>query len=398
MARDRFVLSNGHACALQYVMLHLLGYKVSMDDLKKFRQLDSNTPGHPEAHMTDGIEVTTGPLGQGQDSILLLFNLNNLYLGVSNAVGMAIGEAQLAATFNKPGFKVIDNYTYCVVGDGCLQEGVAAEALSLAGHLKLNKLIVLYDDNKIQIDGETDLAFTENVAQRMTSYGFQVLLVKDGDSDTLSIYEAIEAAKKSTDKPTFIQVTTTIGYGSSKQGTEKVHGSPLGDSEIATLKKALGYDPEVHFHVPTQVQEYFKVLKDEGAAQEATWNAMFAKYQSEFPELAHELSRRVAKKLPENLLSLLPTYKPSDSPVATRKLSESVLNAIADHLPELIGGSADLTGSNLTRWKSAVDFQAVIYNFFQVFFFEFFIDESSRQSFWPVLKIWCSRTCDGRYL
>jgi transketolase len=293
--------------------------------------------------MTDGVEVTTGPLGQG----------------IANAVGLAISETHLAATYNRIGFKLFDNYTFCIVGDGCLQEGIAAEAMSLAGHLKLNKLIVFYDDNKIQIDGETDLAFTENVAQRVASYGFHVLTVENGDADTQAIYNAIETAKTIKDKPVFIQVHTTIGFGSSKQGTEKVHGSPLGDIEIVSLKKQVGFDPEAHFVIPQEVQDYFDSVKSVLATKETQWQSLFTAYRNAFPGLAAELIRRLDKKLPENLLSVLPTYKPTDAPVATRKLSENVLNAIADKLPELIGGSADLTGSNLTRWKSATDFQPV---------------------------------------
>jgi len=302
-----------------------------------------STPGHPEANLTDGVEVTTGPLGQG----------------VANAVGLAIAEAQLVATFNRPNFKLFDNYTFCIVGDGCLQEGIASEAMSLAGHLKLNKLIFIYDDNKIQIDGETDLAFTENVAQRMAAYGFHVLHIEHGDEDTHAIYQAIETAKTIKDKPVFIQIRTTIGYGSSKQGSEKVHGSPLGEADILAIKKQLGFNPEEHFVVPHDVQEYFDSLKQSSAAKEAKWNSLFEAYRQTHPELAAELSRRIEKKLPDDLIAALPTYKPTDSPVATRKLSENVLNAIADKVPELIGGSADLTGSNLTRWKTATDFQQV---------------------------------------
>jgi transketolase len=272
---------------------------------------------------------------------------------------MAIAEAQLAETFNRPEFPLIHNYTYCIVGDGCLQEGVAAEALSLAGHLKLSRLIVLYDDNKVQIDGETDLAFTENVAQRMTSYGFRVLFIQDGDTDTAGLSAALDTAKRATDRPTFIQIRTTIGHGSSKQGTEKVHGSPLGAADIAALKKALGYDPDVHFHIPVAVRAYFDSVREASAAKEAAWDALWTAYRTTVPEPAQELSRRLDKKLPEDLMELLPTYRASDAPMATRKSSENVLNAIADRLPELVGGSADLTASNLTRWRSAVDFQAV---------------------------------------
>lgn len=342
-ARDRFVLSNGHACALQYSMLHLLGYKLSLDDLKAFRQLDSKTPGHPEAHMTDGVEVTTGPLGQG----------------VANAVGLAIAQAHLAATYHRsPKYEQLFNHhTFCIVGDGCLQEGVAAEAMSLAGHLKLHKLIFLYDDNRIQIDGDTDLAFTENVMERMRSYGFHVIDVENGDSDLTGMDRAIEEAKNSKERPTFIKIRTTIGIGSKHQGTEKVHGAPLGADELKAVKRVFGFDEEKSFHVPAQVSQFFAELKVKSEAMEREWQALFADYAKDFPELASELTRRFSGRLPSDWQSSLPVYSPSDAPVATRKLSENVLNGIADRLPELVGGSADLTGSNLTRWKTAVDFQ-----------------------------------------
>ncbi|ORZ38088.1 Transketolase, thiamine diphosphate binding domain-domain-containing protein, partial [Catenaria anguillulae PL171] len=341
--RDRFVLSNGHACALQYIMLHLLGYPLSMDDLKAFRQLDSLTPGHPEAGWTPGVELTTGPLGQG----------------ISSAVGLAIAEAHLAAHFNRPGYELFNNYTYVILGDGCLQEGVASEACSLAGHLKLGKLIALYDDNHVSIDGDTNLGFTEDVNKRFESYGWHTLVVSDGDADQpSSIAEAIAAAQKVTDKPTIIKIRTTIGFGSTKAGSDKVHGAPLGAQDITQLKQKLGFNPEATFHVPAEVYELYKEVNKRGTDAEAAWNALFAKYKQAFPELAAEFERRRESKPHPDLLKYLPKYTPADAPVATRKLSELVLNAIADHVPELIGGSADLTGSNLTRWKTAKDFQA----------------------------------------
>ncbi|KAG0277993.1 Transketolase [Linnemannia exigua] len=339
--RDRFVLSNGHACALQYILLHLAGYPTSIEDLKQFRQLNSKTPGHPESHITTGIEVTTGPLGQG----------------FANAVGLAIGEAHMAATFNKPGFELFNNYTFMITGDGCLQEGVASEAASLAGHLQLGKLIALYDDNHISIDGDTEVSFTEDVAKRFEAYGWHVQIVKDGNHDLEAIARAIEEAKKVTNKPSLIKVFTTIGFGSLQQGTEKVHGSPLKADDIVQLKKAFGFNPEEHFAVPKTTYDLYHAHASKGAKLNQEWDHLLEKYASSHPQLAAELKRRLAKKLPEGWAKELPRFTPADKPVATRKLSEAVLNKIADHLPELIIGSADLTGSNLTRWKTAVDFQ-----------------------------------------
>ncbi|KAI8139692.1 transketolase [Fennellomyces sp. T-0311] len=339
--RDRFVLSNGHGCALLYVYLHLLGYDVSMDDLKQFRQVGSKTPGHPESNDTEGIEVTTGPLGQG----------------ISNAVGLAAAEAQLAATFNRPGYELINNYTYTILGDGCLQEGVAAEAVSLAGHWKLGKLIALYDDNSITIDGDTAVSFTEDVAKRFESYGWHVLTVADGDNDIAAIQAAVAEAKSVTDKPTIIKIKTTIGYGSLLQGEEKVHGAPLSGDDIKQVKEKFGFNPEETYVVPKEVYELYAARAAAGAAAEAEWNELFAKYAEAFPAEAAEFKRRAAGELPEGWQSALPRFTPADPAVATRKLSEGVLTALADKVPELLGGSADLTGSNLTRWKQAVDFQ-----------------------------------------
>ncbi|KAK3846326.1 MAG: transketolase [Linnemannia gamsii] len=339
--RDRFVLSNGHACALQYIMLHLMGYPTTMDDLKAFRQLHSKTPGHPECHMTEGIEVTTGPLGQG----------------FANAVGLAIGEAHMAATYNKPGFELFNNYTFMITGDGCLQEGVSCEAASLAGHLQLGKLIALYDDNHISIDGDTEVSFTEDVVKRFESYGWHVIVVKDGNHDLEGMAKAIEEAKKVTDKPTLIKIFTTIGFGSMIAGTEKVHGSPLKADDIVQLKKAMGLNPEEFFAVPQSTYDLYHAKAAKGTAINQEWDALLEKYTAEFPALAAELKRRLNKELPEDWAKVLPRFTPADKPIATRKLSEAVLNKVADLLPELMIGSADLTGSNLTRWKTAVDFQ-----------------------------------------
>ncbi|GAA5797060.1 transketolase [Helicostylum pulchrum] len=339
--RDRFLLSNGHACALQYIIFHLLGYKISMDDLKQFRQLGSKTPGHPERLDTDGVEVTTGPLGQG----------------VGNAVGMAIAEAQLAATYNRPGFEIFNNYTYFLLGDGCLQEGVASESASLAGHLKLGKLIAFYDDNSITIDGDTAVSFTEDVVKRFESYDWHTIVVGDGDSDFSSIEKAITEARNVTDKPTLIKVKTTIGYGSLLQGKEKVHGSPLSDDDIKQVKKKFGFNPDKTFDIPSDVYDLYHARAKEGAEYEAKWNELFKQYKAKYAKEAAEIERRFAEKLPEGWEKELPRFTPSDAAVATRKLSEGVLTAIEAKLPELIGGSADLTGSNLTRWTNAVDFQ-----------------------------------------
>ncbi|KAF7440830.1 Transketolase [Pleurotus ostreatus] len=339
--RDRFVLSNGHACALQYVLLHLLGYKLSMDDLKAFRQLDSLTPGHPEAGHTDGIEVTTGPLGQG----------------FGNGVGLAIAQAHLAAVYNKDGFDLINNFTYVFCGDGCLMEGVASEAASLAGHLQLGNLIVIYDDNHISIDGDTAVAFTENVEQRFLSYNWQVLHVDDGDNDLGGIYSAIAEARRETTKPTIIRLRTTIGFGSKQQGTHGVHGSPLKADDIQALKSKFNFPPDQKFYVPQETYDAYAEVAKRGAALEAQWNDLFAAYAKQYPTEHAELTRRIAGELPEGWEKTLPVYKPSDAAQASRKLSEIVLTSIIPGLPELVGGSADLTGSNLTKVKGSVDFQ-----------------------------------------
>ncbi|KAK7043690.1 Transketolase [Paramarasmius palmivorus] len=339
--RDRFVLSNGHGCALQYVLLHLLGYKLSMDDLKQFRQLGSLTPGHPEAGHTDGIEVTTGPLGQG----------------FGNGVGLAIAQAHLAAVYNKEGFDLINNYTYVFCGDGCLMEGVASEAASLAGHLQLGNLIVVYDDNHISIDGDTAVAFTENVEQRFLSYGWQVLHVDNGDSDLAGIYNAIAEARQEKTKPTIIRLKTTIGFGSKQQGTHGVHGAPLKADDIAAMKTKFGLPADQHFYVPQPAYEAYGAVAARGAALESEWKNLLASYAQKYPKEHAELTRRIAGELPAGWEKNLPVYKPSDPAVASRKLSEIVLTAIVPGLPELLGGSADLTGSNLTKVKGTVDFQ-----------------------------------------
>ncbi|RDA89966.1 hypothetical protein CP533_6678 [Ophiocordyceps camponoti-saundersi (nom. inval.)] len=339
--RDRFVLSNGHGCMLQYAVLHLFGYDLTMDDIKAFRTVDSRTPGHPEAHDTPGIEVTTGPLGQG----------------VCNAVGLAIAQAHTAATFNKPGFDVVDNYTYCFLGDGCLMEGVSSEASSLAGHLQLGNLICIYDDNHISIDGNTNCAFTEDVVMRYEAYGWHVVTVEDGNNDLAAMEAAIQKCKDVKDKPSMIKLKTTIGFGSLQEGTGGVHGSPLKADDIKQLKQKWGFNPDESFQVPKEVYDLYGKHSSEGAEAEKKWNDMLSKYAQQFPKEHADLQRRLKSELPQGWEKSLPTYKPSDSAVATRKLSETVLSQLESVVPELFGGSADLTGSNLTRWKTAVDFQ-----------------------------------------
>ncbi|TQV93139.1 hypothetical protein V2A60_003547 [Cordyceps javanica] len=339
--RDRFVLSNGHGCMLQYALLHLFGYKLSLQDIKDFRKVDSITPGHPEAHDTPGIEVTTGPLGQG----------------VCNAVGLAMAQAHSAAVFNKDGFDLLNNYTYCFLGDGCLMEGVSGEASSLAGHLQLGNLICIYDDNHISIDGDINCAFTEDVAKRYEAYGWHVVTVSDGDNDLDGIEAAIKECQAVKDKPSMIKLRTTIGYGSLKQGTGGVHGSPLKADDIAQVKKKFGFNPDESFAVPQKVYDLYGKHSSEGAAAESEWNQLLAKYKESFPAEHADLVRRQSGDLPQGWEKSLPTYTPADDAVATRKLSETVLTKIEAAVPELFGGSADLTGSNLTRWKDAVDFQ-----------------------------------------
>mmetsp|Transcript_32773 Transcript_32773/g.82262 ORF Transcript_32773/g.82262 Transcript_32773/m.82262 type:complete len:668 (-) Transcript_32773:98-2101(-) len=336
--RDRFILSNGHACALLYTLLHLTGYpEWTLDDLKNFRQLGHKAAGHPEAEFP-GIELSTGPLGQG----------------ISAAVGMAIAEAHMAATYNKPGFTVVDHFTYVFCGDGCLQEGVSSEASSLAGHLGLGKLIVLYDDNRITIDGNTDLSFTEDVAKRYESYGWHVSAVTDGDSNVDAIAAAIAAAKAVTDKPSLIKVKTTIGFGSGKQGKHEVHGNPLGAADIAALKSKWGLNPEEHFQVTDALAKSFD-HRDAGKVAEDAWNAMFAEYAKAHPDLAAEFKRRMDGARPANWKKSVPDYS-APKTVATRKLGGEVLNELAKVLPELMGGSADLNPSCMTYLKASGDF------------------------------------------
>ncbi|GAX37585.1 transketolase [Nodularia sp. NIES-3585] len=340
--RDRFVLSAGHGSMLQYALLYLTGYdSVSIEDIKQFRQWGSKTPGHPENFETAGVEVTTGPLGQG----------------IANAVGLAMAEAHLAAKFNKPDAKIVDHYTYVILGDGCNMEGISGEAASFAGHLGLGKLIALYDDNHISIDGSTDVAFTEDVSKRFESYGWHVLHVEDGNTDLDSIAKAIEAAKAVTDKPTMIKVTTTIGYGSpNKQNTAGIHGAALGADEITLTRNNLKWEYEP-FVVPQDALNHMHKAIERGASYEAEWNTTVAAYKTKYPQEAAEFERFVSGKLPDGWEQVLPSFTPADKGIPTRKHSEACLNKLAQVLPELIGGSADLTHSNLTEIKGFGDFQ-----------------------------------------
>lgn len=337
--RDRFILSAGHGSALLYSMLHLSGYEVTIDDLKQFRQWESKTPGHPEYGHTDGVEATTGPLGQG----------------ISMAVGMAMAERHLAAEYNRPGYPVMNHYTYTIVGDGDLMEGVSHEAASLAGHLKLGKLIVLYDSNGISLDGPTSAAFTENVGARFQAYGWEHIYVEDGN-DLEAINEAIELAKKNPAQPSLIEVKTTIGYGAEKQGTNSVHGNPLGEDGVKFAKKSYGWTyPE--FTVPVEVAQRFKEeVQDKGEKSEEQWNAMFTAYKKEYPELAQKLSDGFSSKVLGTLQDILPQYNQNDS-IATRSASEKAINALAPKLPQLWGGAADLSSSNKTIMVGEADFQ-----------------------------------------
>ncbi|MGX7351486.1 transketolase [Enterococcus canis] len=337
--RDRFVLSAGHGSALLYSLLHLSGYQVTIDDLKQFRQWGSKTPGHPEVHHTDGVEVTTGPLGQG----------------VAMAVGMAMAETHLAATYNKENFNVVDHYTYAICGDGDLMEGVSQEASSMAGHMKLGKLIVLYDSNDISLDGPTSKAFTENVGARFEAYGWQHILVKDGN-DVEAIAKAIEAAQAETDKPTLIEVKTVIGFGAPNEGTSKVHGAPLGAEGIKVAKEVYGWDyPE--FTVPEEVaQRFHERMIEDGEKAEKAWNDMFANYRNAYPELAAQFVRAFNNELPENWDAELPTYEVGSS-AASRVTSKDTIQALSKALPEFWGGSADLSASNNTMVAVEKDFE-----------------------------------------
>jgi transketolase len=339
--RDRFVLSGGHGSMLLYSLLYLSGYDLPLDELKNFRQWGSLTPGHPEYGLTPGIETTTGPLGQG----------------FGNGVGMAIATTQLAARFNRPGYDVVDHYIYAIVTDGDLMEGVASEAASLAGHLKLGRLIYLYDDNRITIDGSTDLAFTEDRGERFAAYGWQVLRVEDGN-DVDAVDKAVRDAKADP-RPSLIICRTHIGFGlPTRQDTAKAHGEPPGEQELIGAKERLGWPLEPSFYVPEDVLGYFRQAVSKGEQYEADWRACLSSYRTAYPDLAGELERRLEGKLPENWDSGLPEFPADPKGMATRISSGKVLNALATKLPELTGGSADLTPSNKSWIDGEPSFQA----------------------------------------
>ncbi|MDY6875387.1 MAG: transketolase [Chloroflexota bacterium] len=338
--RDRFVLSAGHGSMLLYSMLHLTGYDLPLEEIKNFRQWNSRTPGHPEYDLTPGVEMTTGPLGQG----------------FATGVGMAIAESFLAATFNRPGFPIFDHFTYAIVSDGDLMEGVSHEAASLAGHLGLGKLIYLYDDNEISIEGPTDLTFTEDVPSRFRAYGWHAQEVDGYDSD--GIETAIRAAQEETERPSLIVCHTHIAYGSpNKQDTAGAHGAPLGEEEVRLTKDALGWPPDAHFFIPEKALAAFRQAVEHGRQAEAQWRETFERYRTIYPKEAALLDTLWAGKLPDGWENALPTFAPADGPLATRKASGAVLNALAQTLPTLIGGSADLAPSNVTLLKDLGDFQ-----------------------------------------
>jgi transketolase len=336
--RDRFVLSNGHASALLYGTLFLTGYKLTLDDLKSFRQWGSITPGHPEYGLTDGVEATTGPLGQG----------------IGMAVGMAMAERHLAATYNRPGFNVVDHHTFALCGDGDLMEGLSHESASLAGTLGLGKLIVLYDDNLISLDGPTKWSFTEDVYKRFEAYNWHVQRVMDGN-DLDGIEAAIAAARAVTDKPSLIAVRTVIGYGSPRAGTNKVHGEAMGPADTAATKKFFGFPEDQSFYVPEDALSNWREAVKRGAGLEADWNKLFDGYKAAFPDLAADFERTQAGKLKAGWEKAIPSF-PVDKPVATRNAGQVVMNAIYDSVPELFGGAADLTASTKTIFKASTHF------------------------------------------
>ena len=337
--RDRFILSAGHACMLQYSFLYLTGYDLSLDDIKNFRQLHSKAAGHPEFGLINGVDVTTGPLGQG----------------FTNGVGFAIAQKHLAARYNKPGFDLFDYRVYAICSDGDIMEGVTAEAASLAGHLKLGNMIYFYDDNHISIEGDTALAFNEDVVKRFEAYGWHVQEVSDGN-DLKALTVAVRNAQQETERPSLIKVRTHIGFGSpNKVDKASAHGSPLGEDEVKLVKKGFGFDPEQFFEVPDEVIKYYRAKGDEGMDLEQKWNDLYYSYKENYPELAAQYDQERSTKLPENWKENLPVFSAADGKVATRKASGKVLNAIAASLPSLVGGSADLapsTDTNLDKYSS----------------------------------------------
>jgi len=339
--RDRFVLSAGHGSMLLYSLLHLTGYDLSLEQIERFRQWGSPTPGHPESHLTPGVEATTGPLGQG----------------IANAVGMAMAEAHLAAHFNRPGHEIVDHRTYVIASDGDMMEGVQSEACSLAGHLKLGKLIVLYDDNRVSLSGTTSLTFTEDVAARFASYGWHVQSVRDGN-DLAAVEKALRDAQGTVERPSLIAVRTILGFGAPhKQGTFQAHGSPLGVDEVRAAKENLGWPVEPPFFIPETVAEHFRSAVERGRALEQDWRRRLSAYEAAFPELGSELTRRLAGELPRGWDADPPVFPPDPKGLATRKASEATLQRLATKLPELVGGSADLEESTYTILKGEGDFE-----------------------------------------
>jgi transketolase len=340
--RDRFVLSAGHGSMLLYSLLYLTGYDVTLEDLQQFRRWGSRTPGHPERHCAPGVEVSTGPLGQG----------------VGNAVGMAIAERHLAAQFNRPGHTVVDHYTYAIASDGDMMEGVAAEAASLAGHLRLGRLVVLYDANHVSLAATTSLAFTEDVGRRFEAYGWHVQHVADGN-DVDAIDRALSAARAAVDRPSLVVVRTHLGYGSPhKQDTYKAHGEPLGEDEVRATKRALGWPEDRTFYVPEEALREFRKAVSRGQALEADWRRRMEAYRAAFPDLARRFERAMAGDLPPGWEAHLPAFGAAERPLATREASGKVLNAIAGDIPELIGGSADLNPSTHTQLRDQGDFES----------------------------------------
>ncbi|WP_141432392.1 transketolase [Bacillus sp. 03113] len=344
--RDRFVLSAGHGSMLLYSLLHLAGYGLTIDDLKEFRQWGSKTPGHPEFGHTAGVDATTGPLGQG----------------IAMSVGMAMAERHLASVYNKENYNLVDHFTYAICGDGDLMEGVSAEAASFAGHLKLGRLVVLYDSNDISLDGDLDKSFSESVEQRFISYGWQYVRVEDGN-DLNEIAKALEEAKSDTSRPTLIEVKTVIGYGSpNKSGKSDVHGAPLGADELKLTKEAYKWTFEEDFYVPEEVYEHFnKQIVEQGGKKEAEWNSLLAQYKREFPELGEQFETAISNELPAGWDKDIPVYEEGSS-LASRASSGSVLNSIAKNLPSFFGGSADLAGSNKTMINGSGDFSSESYD------------------------------------
>ncbi|HZJ85927.1 MAG TPA: transketolase [Erysipelotrichaceae bacterium] len=342
--RDRFILSAGHASAMLYSLLHLYSFDVTIDDLKEFRQLDSKTPGHPEYGHTHGVEATTGPLGAG----------------LSAAVGLAMAQEHMAAKYNRDGYPIIDNFTYVLAGDGDMMEGISSEASSLAGTLKLGRLIVLYDSNAITIEGDTDLAFVENTRQRYEAYGFETFLVEDGN-DIEAVNAAIEKAKSNLDKPSFIEVKTKIGFGSNKEGSEKSHGAPLGADAIIELKKNLNYPHLEPFTVDKSAREHFNNSVSEKKVAYKQWQEMFEAYRSEFPQLAAEWDKDFSEINIDDILSIEGYLDYEDKPTSTRNLSGIMINRLKDHYPNMIGGSADLAPSNVTTMNDETSFNSKNY-------------------------------------